>query len=69
MLVDFEDDAALKELIVGRKYEARVEYIGMGAKDTHGLRAMLVRPDGIVAWVAESQAKPDVGTAKMALEQ
>lgn len=43
LLVDFEDDAALKELIVGGKHEARVEHISMGAKDTRGIRALLVR--------------------------
>ena len=69
LLVDFKDDAALKELIVGRKYEARVEYVGMGAKDTRGLSALLVRPDGTVAWVTEDDAKTDIDAAHVALEQ
>jgi len=69
LLVDFEDDAALKELVVGGKYEARVDYVGVGAKDRRGLRALLVRPDGVVAWVAEDNVKPDVDAAKAALEQ
>ncbi|KAL8704294.1 MAG: hypothetical protein Q9201_002548 [Fulgogasparrea decipioides] len=69
LLVDFEDGAALKELIVGGKYEARVEYVGVGAKDTRGLRALLVRPDGVVAWVAEADAEFDIDAAKAALEQ
>ncbi|KAL8738250.1 MAG: hypothetical protein Q9181_000930 [Wetmoreana brouardii] len=67
LLVDFGDDAGLKELIVGGKYEARVEYVGMSAKDTRGLRALLVRLDEIVAWVAEDDAKPDVEAAETAL--
>lgn len=69
LLVDFEDDAALKELVVGGKYEARVDYVGVGAKDRRGLRALLVRPDGVVAWVAEGNVKPDVDAAKAALKQ
>ena len=69
LLLNFEDDAALKGLIVGGKYETRVEYVNVGAKDACGLRALLVRPDGIVAWVAEDHAEPNVDTAEAALEQ
>jgi hypothetical protein len=69
-LIDFEDNAALKELLViGGKYEARVDYVSVGAKDRRGLRALLVRPDGVVAWVAEDSVSPDVDAAKTALEQ
>ena len=60
LLVDFEDNAALKELVIGGKYEARVDYVGVGAKDRRGLGALLVRPDGIVAWVAEDNVNPDI---------
>ena len=70
LLIDFEDDAALKELVVDDgKYEARVDYVGVGAKDRRGLHALLVRPDGIVAWVVEDKVKADVDAAKAALEQ
>ena len=69
LLVDFEDDTALKELVVGGECGARVDYIGMRAKDTRGLRALLVRPDGIVAWVAEHNGELNLGTAKAALER
>ncbi|KAL8707034.1 MAG: hypothetical protein Q9225_007867 [Loekoesia sp. 1 TL-2023] len=69
LLVDFEDDVALKQLVVGGKYEARIEYIGTGAKNTCGLRALLLRPNGIVAWVAEDHMEPDVDAAKAALER
>ncbi|KIW23704.1 uncharacterized protein PV07_11883 [Cladophialophora immunda] len=69
LLIDFEDDAILKQLTVDGKYEARVEYIGLGAQDTRGLRALLVRPDGIVAWVVDGNAKPDMDAAKAALER
>jgi 2-polyprenyl-6-methoxyphenol hydroxylase-like FAD-dependent oxidoreductase len=69
LLVDFEDDVALKELVVSGKYEARVDYVSVGAKDRRGLRALLVRPDGVVAWVAEDNVKPDVDAVKAALAQ
>ncbi|KIX99981.1 uncharacterized protein Z520_04619 [Fonsecaea multimorphosa CBS 102226] len=69
LLIDFENDATLKKLIVDGEYEDRVEYIGIGAKDTRGLRALLVRPDGIVAWVVDEHAKPDMVAAKAALER
>ncbi|KIW94100.1 uncharacterized protein Z519_05416 [Cladophialophora bantiana CBS 173.52] len=69
LLVDFEDDAAFKQLVAEGKYKARVEYIGLGARDTRGLRALLVRPDGVVAWAVDDHMKPDVDAAKAALEQ
>ncbi|RDW63664.1 hypothetical protein BP6252_11209 [Coleophoma cylindrospora] len=69
VLVDFEDNAALKELVVDGKYAARVEYLSIGAKDRRGLQALLVRPDGVVAWVAEEKENPDIDAAKAALEQ
>lgn len=69
LLVDFGDHSALKDLNVGKKYEDRVEYVGTNAKNTCGLRALLVRPDGIVAWVAGDHAKPDIDAVKAALEQ
>lgn len=69
LLLDFEDDAALKALIVDGKYKTRVNHLGISAKETCGLRALLIRPDGIVAWVTEESAQPDLSTAKTALER
>ena len=69
LVVDFEDDARLSDLVAGGKYEGRVDYVGLGAKDRLGLRALLVRPDGIVAWVVEENANPDLEAAKAALER
>lgn len=67
LLVDFEDQ--LKELALEGKYEGRVEYVALGAKDRRGIRALLVRPDGVVAWVAEEGKEPDGDAAKRALER
>lgn len=69
LLVDFENDAALKDLVIGGKYTATVDYVSVGAKDRCDLRALLVRPDGVVAWVAEDNVNPNVDAAKAALQQ
>jgi 2-polyprenyl-6-methoxyphenol hydroxylase-like FAD-dependent oxidoreductase len=67
LLVDFEDDPTLRGLLV-EGYEDRIEYVGVGAKDRRGLRALLVRPDGVVAWVAEEDGKVDLDAVKAALK-
>jgi hypothetical protein len=36
-------------------------------KDSRGLSALLVRPDGIVVWLGEHNVEPDVDAAKAAL--
>lgn len=69
LLVDFGDEAVLKGLVVGTKYENRVEYLRTRAKDQRGIRALLVRPDGVVAWAVEDDDKLDVDTARDALER
>ncbi|KAJ6107223.1 hypothetical protein N7523_008546 [Penicillium sp. IBT 18751x] len=68
LLVDFEEDASLEKLVVGGNFEARVNYIGLDAKDRLGLSALLVRPDGVVAWVVEENTKPDIHAAMAALK-
>ncbi|OTB05901.1 hypothetical protein M426DRAFT_319289 [Hypoxylon sp. CI-4A] len=65
LLINFAGDETVKELIKG--YEQKIDYVGIGAKDELGLRALLVRPDGIVAWVSEE--KLDVEAAKTALKR
>ncbi|OAG39746.1 hypothetical protein AYO21_06021 [Fonsecaea monophora] len=69
VLVDFEDEGAFKNLLVNGKYDARVSYIGTKAQDTRGLRALLVRPDGIVAWAVDEHENPDMDVVKAALER
>jgi len=70
LFIDFEDNAALKEVVSrGIPDSARaVDYVGTGAEDRRGLRALLVRPDGVVVWVAEREATPNVEALKAALE-
>ncbi|WP_394368028.1 aromatic-ring hydroxylase C-terminal domain-containing protein [Mucilaginibacter pankratovii] len=34
----------------------RMKYVSAGAKEQFGLSALMIRPDGIVAWVSEGGA-------------
>ncbi|WP_276600851.1 FAD-dependent monooxygenase [Nannocystis sp. ILAH1] len=63
LLIDLVGEAGVAAL--GRGWASRIEYVCLGARDTLGLRALLVRPDGIVAWVAEGA--PDLDAAAVAL--
>ncbi|OTA83532.1 hypothetical protein M434DRAFT_400681 [Hypoxylon sp. CO27-5] len=65
LLLNFGSNTELKDLI--RKYESKVDYLSTEAKDQLGLKSLLIRPDGVVAWVAEE--KPDMDSAKAALER
>lgn len=69
LFVDFENSDELKRLVSGREYEGLLDYVGMSAKETCGLSGFLVRPDGIVAWVVEKGASPDIHAARAALER
>lgn len=51
VLLDFSTDAALQSL--ARGWDKRIAYIGSNAREKLGLTSILVRPDGIVAWVGE----------------
>ncbi|KAK5047673.1 hypothetical protein LTR84_006338 [Exophiala bonariae] len=68
LLVDFEDDSTLKDLIAGGTFGARVEYLAVDVQDRLDLRALLVRPDGVVAWVTEKGQTPEIETLKAALD-
>ncbi|RVX70019.1 hypothetical protein B0A52_06190 [Exophiala mesophila] len=69
LLVDLERGQKLQNLAVDRQYGGRVDYLGMDVKDSRGLRAFLIRPDGIVAWVAEENEEPDLEALDRALER
>ncbi|MGN6775676.1 FAD-dependent monooxygenase [Rhizobium sp.] len=53
LLLDFDGSASLKAL-AGR-WGNRITYIASNVKDRLGLSALLVRPDGVVAWVGEAE--------------
>jgi 2-polyprenyl-6-methoxyphenol hydroxylase-like FAD-dependent oxidoreductase len=56
VLLDFDGNGSLKTL--AGEYGDRVRYISGRAKEQLGLSAVLVRPDGIVAWASEGE--PDI---------
>jgi hypothetical protein len=62
VLVDFEGSPSLQAL-AGR-WSDRITYVASDAKDRVGLSAVLVRPDGFVAWAAEGA--PDCEKAAQA---
>lgn len=57
LLLDFERQAPLAALAA--HWGDRVRYLASGAKDRLGLRALLVRPDGFVAWASDSTASAE----------
>jgi len=52
MLLDFESTASLKTLT--SEYGDRIKYVSGRAKEPFGLSAVLIRPDGMIAWASEN---------------
>ncbi|MBB4567464.1 FAD-dependent monooxygenase [Rhizobium leucaenae] len=52
LLLDFDARAPLHGL--ARRWSGRIAYVASDVKDRLGLSAVLVRPDGFVAWVADT---------------
>jgi 2-polyprenyl-6-methoxyphenol hydroxylase-like FAD-dependent oxidoreductase len=65
LLLDLAENEELQTL--GQVWKDRLKYVAAKAKDNKGLAAVLVRPDGFVAWVAESE--PDASEAKSSIER
>jgi hypothetical protein len=61
-LLDFDARPPLRAL-AGR-WSGRIAYVASGVRDRLGLSAVLVRPDGIIAWANE--AAPDLEEAAQA---
>lgn len=57
LLLDLDAAAPLRD--VATRCEGRFDYLASTAKDGLGLRALLVRPDGVVAWAGEGAVDPD----------
>jgi 2-polyprenyl-6-methoxyphenol hydroxylase-like FAD-dependent oxidoreductase len=51
ILLDFDGNASLKTL--ASEYGHRIKYVAGRAKEQLGLRAALIRPDGIIAWASD----------------
>jgi hypothetical protein len=65
VLLDFDVRAPLQPLAV--RWGGRVGYVAASTKETLGLAAVLVRPDGVAAWLAESAPDPDQAAAALSL--
>jgi len=55
LFLDFDARASLRAL--ASRWSDQIKYVGSDVKDRLGLSAVLVRPDGFVAWARE--ASPD----------
>jgi len=53
ILLDFEMNASLKNL--AGEYGERMKYVSGRSKEQLGLSAVLIRPDGIIAWAADGE--------------
>ncbi|MDB5767160.1 MAG: putative oxygenase [Collimonas fungivorans] len=62
LLLDFNMNASLEAL--ASEYGGRMKYVSGRAKEQLGLSALLIRPDGIVAWASDS--KPDEQSIRQA---
>jgi hypothetical protein len=52
ILLDFDRNASLKRLV--GEYGDRIKYISGSAKDRLAVSAVLIRPDGIIAWASDN---------------
>ena len=57
LLLDFDRQATLE--VLDGLWGDRVRYVARDAKDRLGLRALLVRPDGFVAWASDTTPRPE----------
>ncbi len=62
ILLDFESDESLQALAAD--YPGQIKYVAGPAKNQLGLRALLLRPDGVVAWATDHV--PDSAEARQA---
>jgi hypothetical protein len=57
LLLDFDGQASLEAL--DGHWGEHVSYVASDAKDRLGLRALLVRPDGVVVWASDTTPSPE----------
>lgn len=53
LIVDFESNQSVAEF--ANSLQPMVDYSGVNTKETFGLKALLLRPDGTVAWVSADE--------------
>ncbi|CRG84550.1 hypothetical protein PISL3812_01819 [Talaromyces islandicus] len=57
LVVDFSGSASVAQLV--QSWEPVVGYSGSNAKENFGFKALLIRPDGIVAWLSTDEVDAD----------
>jgi hypothetical protein len=62
ILLDFNMNASLKKL--ASEYGDRMKYVSGRVKEQPGVSAVLIRPDGIIAWASDNN--PDYGDLQKA---
>jgi 2-polyprenyl-6-methoxyphenol hydroxylase-like FAD-dependent oxidoreductase len=65
ILLDFDNDASIK--ILAGEYGDRLKYVPGPAKEQLGLSAVLIRPDGIIAWACDGE--PDCIELRRAVDR
>jgi 2-polyprenyl-6-methoxyphenol hydroxylase-like FAD-dependent oxidoreductase len=65
LLLDFDSRTSLQAL--ASRWSGRVDYVAADVRDRLGASAVLVRPDGFVAWAANVVADDDGAAASMSL--
>jgi 2-polyprenyl-6-methoxyphenol hydroxylase-like FAD-dependent oxidoreductase len=65
LLLDFERSEKLRTL--SQKWPERLKHVAAGTKDSKDVAALLVRPDGFVAWAADADAELDLAALEAAL--
>jgi 2-polyprenyl-6-methoxyphenol hydroxylase-like FAD-dependent oxidoreductase len=65
ILLDFDRNASLKTL--ASKYGDRMKYVSGSAKHRLGVRAALIRPDGMIAWASDNE--PDSSELQKAADR
>lgn len=65
LLLDLTAGDCLQGLCKGR--ENRLQFVSCGAKEDKGVTALLVRPDGFVAWATD--AEPDIAGVETAIQR
>jgi len=64
ILLDFDRNASLKALAV--EYGDQLKYVPGSAKEQFGLSAVLIRPDGYIAWASDNE--PDEKSIRQAID-
>ena len=66
VMLDLEGKEELAAL--SGKWSGRANYVCSKAKDTKGLGALLIRPDGFVAWAVDENSEPDLNALEAQLK-